>query len=76
MKKLLPTTNLNESIRRIACGDTGAASVIALLNRDSPQNIMRYLHSLDDMGTYGKDVYKLWDSCGGNISAFAQKLSI
>jgi hypothetical protein len=76
MTKILPTTGLNDAIRRVAGGDTGAASVIAMLNRERPQNIMSYLKSLDEKGVYGKAIYDMfYDTCHGNLEKFVSALS-
>jgi hypothetical protein len=75
-KRLLPTTSLNDAIRRVAEGHTGAASVIAMLNSRRPQNVMAYLHSLDNKQVYGNAVYDMyWNDCGGNFDRFVIKLS-
>jgi len=75
-KKLLPTTSLDDAIRRIANGDTGAASVIAMLNRERPQNIMSYLRSLDVKGIYGRAIHEVyWKDCEGDFERFVGKLS-
>lgn len=76
MKKLVPTTPLNDAIKRIASGDTGAASVIAMLNRERPQNIMEYLRALDFRGVYGNDVYSMFHkTCGGSLDNFIRAIS-
>ena len=76
MTKLLPSTPLNDAIRRIAEGHTGAASVIALLNRERPENIMSYLKAMDDRGLYGIAIYNLYeDDCKGNLEKFIFSLS-
>ena len=75
-RKLLPTTPLNDAIRRVAEGDIGAASIIAILNRERPQNIMAYLRSLDENGTYGHAIYDMyWSDCSGDFESFVRKLS-
>ena len=76
MNKLVPTTSLNDAIKRIANGDTGAASVIAMLNSQRPQNIMEYLRALDDKRVYGNAVYALFhEGCDGNLEQFIKALS-
>jgi hypothetical protein len=75
--KILPTTSLNDAIRRVASGDVGAASVIAMLNRERPQNIMAYLRSLDERGIYGHAIADMfWKDCAGNFNSFVNKLSL
>lgn len=77
MNRLFPTTPLNDAIKRMADGDTGAASVIAMINRERPQNIMAYLNSLDRMKIYGHAIYDLyWTECSGNFEALVSKLSL
>lgn len=77
MNKILPATSLNDAIKRIAEGHTGAASVIAMLNRERPENIMAYLRSMDDREVYGQAVYNLFEKdCGGNIEKFIKVLSV
>lgn len=76
MSRLLPTTSLNDAIRRVADGNTGAASVVAMLNRESPQNIMEYLRVLDGRGLYGISVYDaFWAKCNGNVESFIRFLT-
>lgn len=76
MNKLLPTTSLNDAIRRVADGNTGAASVIALLNRERSENIMEYLRSLDKKQIYGEKIYDLfYDECNANLERFIASLS-
>ena len=77
MKKLVPTTSLNDAIRRIAAGDTGAASVIAMLNRERPENVMSYLQALDSLEIYGHDIYDVyWNECYGILNKFVERLSV
>ena len=77
MNKILPTTPLNDAIRRLAEGHTGAASVIAMLNRERPENIMAYLRSMDDRAIYGHAIYNLFEKdCGGSIEKLIKALSI
>lgn len=76
MSKLFPTTSLNEAIRRVASGDIGAASIIAMLNSRRPQNVMDYLRALDEKGVYGRGVYEMFHTdCQGNLEQFVKVLS-
>jgi hypothetical protein len=76
VKRLVPTTPLNDAIKRMAEGDASAGSVIAMLNSQRPQNVMEYLHSLDEKRVYGHNIHHLfWDECHGNIEKFVAKLS-
>jgi hypothetical protein len=76
MSKIVPTTSLNSAIKRIANGDTGAASVIAMLNSQCPQNIMDYLRVLDERMVYGQAVYSFFhDDCNGNLDELVKALS-
>ena len=74
--KILPTTSLDDAIRRIAAGDIGAGTVIALLNKERPENIMAYLRSLDEKGLYGRAVYEVFfNDCGGELERFVVSIS-
>jgi hypothetical protein len=74
--RIIPTTTLNDAIRRVADGNTGAASVIALLHRERPENVMAYLKSLDSKQIYGKAIYDLfYDRCNANLEQFVSLLS-
>lgn len=71
MPQLTPTTTYNDAVRRIAQGDVRAASVIAMLFREKPQNIMGYLHAMDNGKLYGKDIAdRFWKECDGDMAAF------
>lgn len=71
MPKLAPTTTYNDAVRRIAEGDVRAASVIAMLFREKPENIMGYLNAMDKAKLYGKSIAdRFWKECEGDMSAF------
>jgi hypothetical protein len=55
--KLNPTTSLNDAIKRIAEGNTGAASVLALIVKELPDRAMTIFHSIDQQGIYGNDLW-------------------
>lgn len=75
-KRLVPTTPLNDAIKRMAEGNPAGASVIAMLNSQRPQNVLGYLHALDEKRVYGHNIHQMfWDDCQGNIEKFVAKLS-
>lgn len=74
--KLRPTTSLNDAIRRISAGHAGAASVVAMLVKEYPENAMDYLRAMDNLGLYGADVWYAYEmKCGARILPFLGALS-
>jgi hypothetical protein len=73
--KLLPTTPLNLAIKKMAEGDAGTASVIALLNRVSPEHTLGYLRALDRREIYGGHIASLfWNKCRGDVYEFISEI--
>jgi len=50
--------------------------VLAMMNRECPQNVMEYMRILDMMGVYGKDIVEMfWDECRGNLEIMIRTLT-
>ena len=74
--RLNPTTSMDDAIKRIADGHSGAASVVALLVKEYPDNAMDYMRALDRMGVYGASVWNAYqNTCDARIDAFLLSLS-
>lgn len=73
--KLTASSTLNEAIKLIGEHDPGAASVIAVINLQRPDDILDDLNALDKMRVYGHNLYHLyWDECHGNMVKFVAKI--
>lgn len=74
--KLRAGTSLNDAIKRISAGHTGAASVIGLLVKEYPDHALEYMHALDRLGVYGADVWTLYyDKCDASSLVFLDYIS-
>ncbi len=63
-------------MKRIADGDTGAATVLALLTKDYPDHAIKWMHALDENGIYGRDVWVGYsDVCGKSAVLFMKCLT-
>lgn len=72
--KLRPTTSLNDAIKRICDGDSGAATVISLLLKEYPDSVLDWLHIMDAKGMYGSAVWKLYNDRAGIVGSFIDAL--
>jgi len=74
--KLVASTPLNDAIQRIANGNPSAASIIGLITRKCPDNLMAYLRVMDRKGLYGSAIAKLyWEDCDSNFETFLKNLT-
>lgn len=68
--KINPTTNLNDAVKRVADGNIGAASVLAMLVRDHSDTALGWLRAMDKIGMYGHDVWVEFVGCDQNMKKF------
>ena len=74
--KLNTSTSLNDCIKRVAEGDSGAACVLALLTKDYSHSAMGWIHALDSQEIYGKDIWIGFNNvCSHDIDMFLSLLS-
>lgn len=69
------TTSLNDAMSRIAEGNTGAGSVLALILKDRPESALRFMREMDRIGAYGNDVWWLYCECGQELRNLLKELS-
>jgi hypothetical protein len=72
--RLTPTTSLNDCIKRIAEGDTGAATILALIVKEYPSEALRWLHLLDKHGVYGRLIWTSYKHCGQDITMLLESI--
>jgi len=68
--KIKPTTSLNDAIKRIAEGNIGAAMVLAMLLRDHPDTILKWIREMDRIGLRGKDIWVQFDNRRQDMNTF------
>ena len=73
--EIKPTTSLNDAIARIAKGDIGAGSVLALILKDRPDATMRFMREMDSLGIYGQDLWWLYKQCGIELATLLKSFS-
>jgi hypothetical protein len=72
--RLSPTTSLNDCIKRIAEGDTGAATVLALIVKEFPDSAIEWMHLMDKHELYGHKVWTSYRSCRQDIALFLESI--
>jgi hypothetical protein len=63
--KIQRTTSLNQAIRRLAAGDTGAASVLALILKERADQALAWMRLMDQHEIYGRDIWRCYSNCAG-----------
>lgn len=69
--KIKAGMSLNDSIRIMCAGHTGAASIVTMLMRDRPPSeAMEWMRVMDRQGIYGVDIWRGFTECGSESSVF------
>ena len=73
--KIKPTTSLNDAVKTICAGHSGAATVVGHIVKEFPSRALKWIRIMEEKDLSGRAIWTEFSRCGGDISIFLKELS-